>query len=155
MSKVKKEHCPFCGNESYYHQTKQITLRYKSIPIVIKQPGYWCDECKEGVIGGEDRKATQKERQSLRAQIDGLLTPDKIKEIREELKLTQLSACHIFGGGVNAFSRYERGETPIPRATSQLLLLLKKHPSLLIEIKENQIKMNLMKFHHKKVATAK
>jgi HTH-type transcriptional regulator/antitoxin MqsA len=134
MNKSNAEYCPFCANKSYYHQTKKMTLRYKSSPITVNQPGFWCDECGEGVIGGEDRKATQKELQTLRAEIDGLLTPDKIKLIREKLKLTQLSASEIFGGGVNAFSRYERGETPIPKPLSQLLLILKKHPDLLIEI---------------------
>lgn len=82
MSKNKIENCPFCGKESYYHQTKPITLKYKSTFIRVKQPGYWCDECGEGVIGGEDRKATQKEFQTLRAQIDRLLTPDEIKQTR-------------------------------------------------------------------------
>lgn len=118
-----------------------MTLRYKSTPITVKQPGFWCDECGEGVIGGDDRKATQKELQTLRAEIDGLLTPDKIKQIREKLKLTQLHASEIFGGGVNAFSRYERGETPISKPLSQLLLILKNHPNLLAEINNNNNKM--------------
>jgi HTH-type transcriptional regulator/antitoxin MqsA len=98
------------------------------------QPGYWCDNCKEGVIGGEDRRATQKELQIHRAKIDGLLSPDEVKNIREELKLTQQKASALFGGGINAFSRYERGETPIPRPLSQLLKLLHLHPQLLNEV---------------------
>src|SRR3990167_9148350 len=125
---IKIEDCPFCGKKSYYHQTKQMKLAYKSHVISIRQPGYWCDACKEGVIGGEDRKATQKELQLHRAKIDGLLSPDEVKNIREVLQLTQQRASELFGGGVNAFSRYERGETPIPRALSQLLRLLLKHP---------------------------
>src|ERR1700682_3578439 len=104
---MKKEHCPFCGKESYHHQRKPMILRYKSHSITINQPGYWCDECKEGVIGGEDRKTTQKELQAFRAKIDGLLTPEEIKYTREKLNLTQQKASKIFGGGVNAFSRYE------------------------------------------------
>lgn len=133
------EHCPFCGKKSYHHQIKSMTLRYKSHPITIKQPGYWCDECGEGVIGGEDRKATQKELQAFRSHIDGLLSPDDIKHIREKLKLTQQKASDIFGGGVNAFSRYERGETPISRPLSQLLHLLDIHPDLLADLATSSI----------------
>jgi len=133
MTKI--EDCPFCGKKSYHHQIKPMTLRYKSHSITIKQPGYWCDECKEGVVGGEDRKETQKELQTFRSRIDGILPPDDIKHIREKLKLTQQKACDIFGGGVNAFSRYERGETPIPTPLSQLLRLLNAHPDLLAELK--------------------
>ncbi len=139
MKKSKKksvvEHCPFCGEEAYFHQTKPMTLYYKSHSITVNQPGYWCDHCREAVIGGEDRKATQKELQSFRAEVDGLLTPDEIKHIREALlHLTQHRAAELFGGGVNAFSRYERGETPIPRSLSQLFHLLGKNPRLLDEL---------------------
>jgi len=154
MNKNITEHCPFCGKKSYYHQTKSMTLRYKSTPITVKQPGFWCDECGEGVIGGEDRKTTQRELQTLRAEIDGLLTPDKIKQIREKLKLTQLDASEIFGGGVNAFSRYERGETPIPKPLSQLLFILKNHPTLLTEINKNHSNKISNKHNNGKMAAA-
>lgn len=150
MNKNIIEHCPFCGNKSYYHQTKLMTLGYKSTPITVKQPGFWCDKCGEGVIGGKDRKATQKELQTLRAEIDGLLTPDKIRQIREKLELTQLDASEIFGGGVNAFSRYERGETPIPKPLSLLLFILKDHPALLIEINNNHSNTIFNKHNHGK-----
>lgn len=134
MNKINLEHCPFCGKESYQHQTKPLTLKYKSQSITVNQPGYWCNECQEGVIGGDDRKTTQKELQAFKADVDGLLSPDKIKLTREKLNLTQQRAAEIFGGGINAFSRYERGETPIPRPLSQLLQLLSSHPDLLKEI---------------------
>lgn len=134
MNKSNLEHCPFCGKETYLHQIKPMTLRYKSRSITINQPGYWCNECQEGVIGGADRKTTQKELQAFRAEIDGLLPPDQIKLIREKLNLTQQRAAEIFGGGINAFSRYERGETPISRPLSQLLHLLLSHPDLLNEV---------------------
>jgi YgiT-type zinc finger domain-containing protein len=70
MNKNKLELCPFCGEESYQHQTKKMTLHYKSHPVTVSQPGYWCNKCLEGVIGGDDRKATQKELQSFRAKIE-------------------------------------------------------------------------------------
>jgi HTH-type transcriptional regulator/antitoxin MqsA len=138
----KNEACPFCRATAYHHQIKPLTLRYKSQSITVKQPGYWCDECGEGVIGGEDKHATQKQLQTFRATVDKLLPPDDIKRIREKLKLSQKNASVIFGGGVNAFSRYERGETPIPKPLSQLLQLLNRHPSLLDELnKINQRKI--------------
>lgn len=137
MNTKHRENCPFCGELTYYHQIKLITLYYKKCPIQLEQPGYWCDACLEGVIGGDDRLATQKILQTLRAEIDGILTPDEIKRIREKLKLSQRAAADLFGGGVNAFSRYERGETPAPKALCQLLLLLDKHPNLSSELISN------------------
>jgi HTH-type transcriptional regulator/antitoxin MqsA len=140
MKKSTKQHCPFCGELAYHHQIKPVTLHYKKQAIIIDQPGFWCDACQEGVIGGDDRKATQKALQTQRAEIDGLLTPDQIKRIREKLKLTQHKAALLFGGGINAFSRYERGETPLPKSLHQLLILLDKHPTLAAELSHAKFK---------------
>lgn len=152
MNQSKFEHCPFCGEESYQHQTKPMKLQYKSHSITVKQPGYWCNKCNEGVIGGEDRIATQKELQAFRAKVDGLLSPDEIKTIREKLNLTQQKASEIFGGGINAFSRYERGETPIPKPLSQLLQLLNLHPNLLTELSKRPSRPHSSNIKNRKIA---
>ena len=49
--------------------------------------------------------------------------------------LDQREAAAIFGGGVNAFSRYENGKTKPPLALVKLLKVLDRHPDLLEEIK--------------------
>jgi HTH-type transcriptional regulator/antitoxin MqsA len=49
--------------------------------------------------------------------------------------LDQRQAAEIFGGGVNAFSRYENGKTKPPLALVKLLKVLDRHPDLLDEIK--------------------
>lgn len=142
-----KEHCPFCGEEAYEHQIRPLTLRYKSHPITVDQPGMWCNKCGEGVIGGKDRKETQKQLQEFRSKVDGLLTPDEIRDIRKKLHIDQNQACELFGGGVNAFSRYETGKTPIPKSLSQLLGLLNKHPDLLTELNTGKILKKVVNKH--------
>jgi HTH-type transcriptional regulator / antitoxin MqsA len=54
--------------------------------------------------------------------------------VRKKLDLDQRQAAQIFGGGVNAFSRYENGKTKPPLALVKLLRVLDKHPELLLEI---------------------
>ncbi len=44
-------------------------------------------------------------------------------------------AAAIFGGGVNAFSRYETGKTRPPLALVKLLKVLDRHPELLDEVR--------------------
>ncbi|EPA7320535.1 type II toxin-antitoxin system antitoxin MqsA, partial [Escherichia coli O45:H30] len=51
------------------------------------------------------------------------------------LSLTQKEASEIFGGGVNAFSRYEKGNAQPHPSTIKLLRVLDKHPELLNEIR--------------------
>ncbi len=55
--------------------------------------------------------------------------------MRKKLSLDQREAAEIFGGGVNAFSRYENGKTRPPLALVKLLKVLDRHPDLLDEIK--------------------
>jgi HTH-type transcriptional regulator/antitoxin MqsA len=59
---------------------------------------------------------------------------EEIRRIRRKLGLSQVAAARLTGGGHNAFSRYERGQTaPLP-AVVNLFRLLDKHPELLKEI---------------------
>ena len=61
--------------------------------------------------------------------------PAFIVGVRKKLHLDQRQAAEIFGGGVNAFSRYENGKTKPPLALVKLLKVLDRHPELLEEIK--------------------
>jgi HTH-type transcriptional regulator/antitoxin MqsA len=61
--------------------------------------------------------------------------PDYIARVRKKLRLDQREAAEIFGGGVNAFSRYENGKTKPSLALVKLLRVLDLHPDLLAEIR--------------------
>jgi HTH-type transcriptional regulator/antitoxin MqsA len=68
--------------------------------------------------------------------------PAFIIETRKKLKLDQREAAEIFGGGTNAFSRYENGKTRPPLALVQLFKLLNNHPELIDELKTKQSEDN-------------
>ena len=61
--------------------------------------------------------------------------PDYIATVRKKLDLDQRQAAEIFGGGINAFSRYENGKTKPPLALIKLLKVLERHPDLLNEVR--------------------
>ena len=63
------------------------------------------------------------------------IRPSFIDFVRKKLALDQREAGEIFGGGVNAFSRYENGKTKPPLALVKLLKVLDRHPDLLDEVK--------------------
>ena len=64
-----------------------------------------------------------------------IVDPSFILGVRKKLHLDQREASEIFGGGVNAFSRYENGKTKPPLALVKLLKVLDRHPDLLKEVK--------------------
>ena len=61
-------------------------------------------------------------------------TPEFIAAVRKRFDLGQREAARLFGGGVNAFSRYETRLTKPPLALVRLFQVLDKHPKLLVEI---------------------
>jgi HTH-type transcriptional regulator/antitoxin MqsA len=61
--------------------------------------------------------------------------PDFIASVRKKLDLDPREAGEIFGGAVNAFSRYENGKTKPPVALVKLLKVLDRHPELLGEVR--------------------
>ena len=61
--------------------------------------------------------------------------PGFIVKVRKKLSLDQREAAEIFGGGVNAFSRYENGKTKPPLSLIKLFRILERHPDLLSEIR--------------------
>ena len=57
--------------------------------------------------------------------------PAFISAVRKKLRLDQQEAAELFGGGANAFARYENGKTKPPLAPVKLL---DRHPDLLAEV---------------------
>ena len=68
-----------------------------------------------------------------------IVDPAFVVAVRKKLDLDQREAAEIFGGGVNAFSRYENGKTKPPLALVKLLKVLDRHPELLAEIRDAKI----------------
>ena len=82
----------------------------------------------------ESRRVSQLMRE-FRQQINAaIVDPQFVATVRKKLDLDQRQAAQIFGGGVNAFSRYENGKTKPPLALVKLLRVLDRHPELLAEV---------------------
>ena len=128
--------CPCCHKGYLTRKTIKNTFHYKGHSIVLDQPGEYCDTCDDGVLNGSDLAYTSKTLRDWHTEIDGFLPSYEVRRIRKKLGLTQHQAAKIFGGGPNAFSRYENAEALQIKATDNLLRLLDKHPHLLEEIKD-------------------
>jgi len=129
--------CPSCGAADLMHDTRDLSYTYKgestTVPAVT---GDFCPACGEVVLTREhgDRYGdliAQFQRQVNAAFVD----PNYIATVRKKLDLDQRQAAELFGGGVNAFSRYETGRAKPPLSLVKLLKLLDHHPDLLGEIK--------------------
>lgn len=63
------------------------------------------------------------------------MQPSSTQLHQHGLEPDQREAAEIFGGGVNAFSRYENGKTRPPLALVKLFKLLDRHPDVLNEVR--------------------
>ena len=121
--------CHACSTGTMHRGIKPQIFNYRGASITLEQPGSWCDNCGEGILTGEDIAVTEHAFEEFSAKIDRLVKPAEIRCIRKDvLKLKQQEASRVFGGGKNAFSRYERGEIRPSLAVSNLLRMFRRHP---------------------------
>ena len=110
---------------------RPFTITYQGHSKTFDMPGWYPAGEGEATFTDEDLKIYDKAIKELKAEAEHLLLPAEIRSIRKRLKLTQVQAGNILGGGKKAFQKYESGETLPCRAISNLLRVLSKEPSLL------------------------
>ncbi|NEY30492.1 type II toxin-antitoxin system MqsA family antitoxin [Escherichia coli] len=130
-------HCPECGSKNTIKDYRDIPFTYKGQSTVVKAVGAdWCLDCGEGVIFKEESLRIDSILMEFNKQVNAsIIDPEYVVAMRKKLNLSQSEAGEIFGGGVNAFSRYETGKALPHVSTIKLLKLLDKYPELLEEIR--------------------
>lgn len=130
--------CPLCGGAELKHESRNITYEYKGNKTVFHDvKGQFCDACGEVIFGkgeGEEYMTGMVEfNRKINAQE---VDPSFIARVRKSLELDQRQAAEIFGGGANAFSRYETGRIAPPKPLILLFKTLEKHPEWFEELKK-------------------
>lgn len=129
--------CPACGAAELVRDTRDLPYTYKGertlLPAVT---GDYCPACGESITDMAETDRVMRAMQTFHKQVNAAhIDPTDIARVRKKLALDQRQAAEIFGGGVNAFSRYENGKTRPPLALIKLLRLLDHHPELLDEVR--------------------
>ena len=129
--------CPVCGAAELIHDTRDLPYTYKGETIVIGAvTGDFCPACMESILDVAESDRVMVAMRAFSKRINAAsVDPHFIANVRKKLQLDQREAAEIFGGGVNAFSRYENGKTKPPLALVKLFKLLDRHPDLLDEVK--------------------
>ena len=129
--------CPNCGAANLVHDTRDLPYAYKGEATVLAQTtGDFCPACDESILDAAESRRTMNLMLEFNKQVNAaIVDPAFIAGVRKKLDLDQREAAEIFGGGVNAFSRYETGKTKPPLALVKLLKVLNRHPDLLDEVR--------------------
>jgi HTH-type transcriptional regulator/antitoxin MqsA len=130
--------CPVCGAAELIHDTRDLPYTYTGESTAITAvTGDFCPACAESVLDAVESDRVMREMRAFAKQVNAaIVDPEFIATVRKKLSLDQREAAEIFGGGINAFSRYENGKTKPPLALVKLLKVLDRHPQLLKEVRE-------------------
>ena len=131
--------CPICGAAELIHDIRDLPYTYKGENTTIwGVTADFCPACGESVTDMTETERVMREMQAFNKQVNAaIVDPGFIVSVRKKLNLGQKEAAEIFGGGINAFSRYESGKTKPPLALVKLLKVLDRHPDLLNEVRSS------------------
>lgn len=129
--------CPVCGKAELVSDKRDIPYIYKGEATTLPGvEGEFCSACGESFFDVASSTRVSRLMGEFNKQVNAAsVDPQFIVDVRKKLALDQREAAEIFGGGVNAFSRYENGKTRPPLALVKLLKVLERHPDLLSEVR--------------------
>ncbi len=128
--------CPVCGVGRLVERHHEKKSEIDGHPFVIRGLLHSvCDHCDERVTtpaqSRHNKKMIADARTQAVAERDRLqrFKPADVLRIRKRLGLTQAQAARVFGGGANAFSKYENGEVAPSDGMEKLLRLADSVPA--------------------------
>ena len=134
----KNDICRVCGEPTLVPHKFSITINYGSHELEIEGlSGLLCSSCNAEVVPTAQVRENDRLIMEAKRKSKGMLTGDEILAGRKHLGLSQSRAACLFGGGANAFSKYERGEVMQSESMDKLLRLVISDPRLLSRLQGN------------------
>ena len=129
--------CPHCGAAELVRDTRDMLYSYQGESTIIPAvTGDYCPECSESVLDAAEAARVSAAGIEFNKQVNAAtIDPSFIVKVRQRFGIDQRQAAGIFGGGHNAFSRYETGKARPPVSLVKLLKLLDRHPDLFDEVR--------------------
>ena len=134
--KFQQEQCPVCeAGIMTPHDNGTYKFHYQRQAHTVTGIHYAkCDVCEaSGYLSGQ-LTYNKKVIEAFQKNLVSIISPTQILTLREKYSLTQLTASKIFGGGVNAFSRWERGVIVPAEPTAKLMLLALDDAQVLLNL---------------------
>lgn len=126
------EVCTLCGQGTLQPATVVDTFNHAGKPLQVADIEVSrCSHCGEELVTAQQYRKNQLRVADAKRRADGLLTSEEIRTIRKRHHISQAEASQWFGGGANAFSKYERGEVLQSMAMDTLLRLVDTVPGAL------------------------
>lgn len=126
--------CKLCKSEKIKQLDDVEVISYKGAELSVSMEYSICNDCEREFVSKQQILNNDSRIRDAKKRVDGLLTSTEIYHARTSLGLTQEQASLVFGGGKNAFSKYERAEVSQSVAMDKLIRICLKHQSVLNEL---------------------
>jgi len=137
MSTNMKVTCAVCDSDRVKKIRKKFEARYNQVPVVIENAEmYRCESCGEEFFTAEQSRELSRQIKNRVREDLGLLSPERIVEIRKNLGLSQAEMEDLFGLGEKVVTRWENGRVIQGRTADVALRLLEMEPGLLPKLRK-------------------
>ncbi|MHA7874011.1 type II TA system antitoxin MqsA family protein [Roseivivax sp.] len=117
--------------ERLTRQVRTQKVAFGSLSREVEVPGWYPEGPGDAIHSGGDLAAEEAVFQELKKDYG-----ERVRMIRKALKLTQVEAGQLIGGGPRAFQKYEKGVMPPSEAAVGLLEVLYRAPEMIGILKE-------------------
>ncbi|WP_052700696.1 type II toxin-antitoxin system MqsA family antitoxin [Methylocucumis oryzae] len=139
--------CPECRSTEFAVRSEAEQFKRKGQEFWVEVDYSVCQHCGYEVIFPDQIKRNDCRLRDAWRKMDGLLTGQEILDLRNQLNLTQQDAAKIFGGGINAFSKYERGEVIQSVAMDKLMRIALEFPLAFDALKRRDVGTSKLPSH--------
>ena len=129
--------CAVCDSDRVKKIRKKFEARYNQVPVVIENVEmYRCESCGEEFFTAEQSRELSRQIKNRVREDLGLLSPERIVEIRKNLGLSQSEMEELFGLGEKVVTRWENGRVIQGRTADVALRLLEMDPGQLPKLRK-------------------
>ena len=127
--------CIICGGKAEI-VTQQRQARYRGETVAVFREVYRCDACDEDFVTPDQARSHARSVKNEIRKKSGLLSPEKIAEIRSKLQLTQTELENILNTGRKVVVRWESGKVIQGAGHDNMLRLLDREPGILESLRQ-------------------
>ncbi len=129
--------CAVCDSERAKKVRRKFEARYNQTPVAIENVEmYRCEACGEEFFTPEQsRELSRRIKNQVREDL-GLLSAERIVEIRKNLGVSQTELEELFGLGEKVVTRWENGRVIQGRTADVALRLLEMEPGSLPRLRK-------------------
>ena len=129
--------CMICGGNAVI-VVENKRARYRDELVDVSREIFRCNSCQEEFVTPDQARVyVRKVRNEIRKRY-GLLSPERIAEIRGNLGLTQAELEELLNAGSKVVVRWESGKVIQSGSHDAMLRLLEKDPSMLERLRQIQ-----------------